>query len=100
MRSIPGITKPHQANLAVLKPNNAAQHIPDGYTFTRWVASMPWWTPLMILAVMALWPALAHAQSRYSTIQAFDALWRWMPFLLKSGFFFLISSDWSDHKTT
>jgi len=88
MRSIPGITKPHQANLAVLKPNNAAQHIPDGYTFTRWVASMPWWTPLMILAVMALWPALAHAQSRYSTIQAFDALWRWMPFLLKSGFFF------------
>ncbi|MEO0995207.1 MAG: amino acid ABC transporter permease, partial [Pseudomonadota bacterium] len=49
---------------------------------------LPWWSPFMVLAVAALWPTLAFAQSQYSTADAFDALWRWMPFLLWSGFFF------------
>jgi polar amino acid transport system permease protein len=88
MKSIPGVNAHPQSDMAVLKPYNGAKHVPDGYIFTRWVASMPWWTPFLILAVMAIWPALAHAQSRFSTVEAFDALWRWMPFLLKSGFFF------------
>ena len=35
-----------------------------------------------------IWPTLAYAQSRFTTGDAFDALWRWMPFLVMSGFLF------------
>ncbi|MFK7940907.1 MAG: amino acid ABC transporter permease [Roseovarius sp.] len=88
MKHIPGLTTPTRSDMAVLKPFDVAAHSPDGYIFTRWVAALPWWTPFAVLMTMAIWPTLAYAQSNYSTAQAFDALWRWMPFLLKSGFFF------------
>ncbi|MEM1299068.1 MAG: amino acid ABC transporter permease [Pseudomonadota bacterium] len=85
---IAGIDKPGQTDLAVLHPFDPRGVTPDGYIFTRWVAGLPWWTPFLIAGVAMLWPALAYAQTGYSTAQAFDALWRWMPFLLWSGFFF------------
>ena len=88
MKRIAGIDVPARGGMAVLKPFDVRKHVPDGYIFTRWVASLPWWTPFAVLIVMAIWPQLAYAQSRYSTAEAFDALWRWMPFLVKSGFFF------------
>lgn len=88
MRRIPGINVPARGGMAVLKPFDAQKHVPDGYIFTRWVASLPWWTPFAVLVVMAVWPQFAYAQNRFSTGEAFEALWRWMPFLIKSGFFF------------
>ncbi|WP_371227282.1 amino acid ABC transporter permease [Roseovarius sp. 2305UL8-3] len=87
MRRIPGINAPG-SDMAVLKPFDTKAHVPDGYIFTRWVANLPWWTPLVLLMVMAAWPSIAYAQSRFSTGEAFGALWRWMPFLLWSGFVF------------
>ena len=87
MKPIPGITSPARG-MAVLKPFDPAAHSPDGYIFTRWLAALPWWTPLMMLMVIALWPTLAYAQSQFTTADAFGALWRWMPFLLWSGFLF------------
>ena len=87
MKPIPGITSPARG-MAVLKPFDPAVHSPDGYIFTRWLAALPWWTPLMMLMVIALWPTLAYAQSQFTTADAFGALWRWMPFLLWSGFLF------------
>ncbi|MEO0624357.1 MAG: amino acid ABC transporter permease [Pseudomonadota bacterium] len=87
MRRIPGINAPAQG-MAVLHPFDIRKVTPDGYLAVRWVAGLPWWSPFMVLAVAALWPTLAFAQSQYSTADAFDALWRWMPFLLWSGFFF------------
>lgn len=87
MKRIAGINTPAKS-MAVLKPFDVQKHVPDGYIFTRWVASLPWWTPLILLAVMAIWPSLAYAQSKFTTADAFDALWRWMPFLLWSGFLF------------
>ncbi|MEO1139712.1 MAG: hypothetical protein AAFW87_09670, partial [Pseudomonadota bacterium] len=88
MKRIAGINAPRKGGMAVLKPFDIQKHVPDGYIFTRWVASLPWWTPFAVLALMAVWPQIVYAQGRYSTAEAFNALWRWMPFLIQSGFFF------------
>lgn len=88
MKRIAGINAPARGDMAVLKPFETEKYVPDGYIFTRWVANLPWWTPFAVLMVMAIWPQIAYAQSRYSTVEAFEALWRWLPFLIKSGFFF------------
>lgn len=88
MRRIPGLNAPARGTLAVMKPFDIAAHSPDGYIFTRWLASLPWWTPMLVVAAALLWPAIGYAQSSYTITNAFDALWRWMPFLLWSGFFF------------
>ncbi|MDE2791299.1 MAG: amino acid ABC transporter permease [Paracoccaceae bacterium] len=74
--------------MAVLKPFDVHRHVPDGYVMTRWLASLPWWSPFLVLSVMAIWPQIPLAQGRYGTGEAFGALWRWMPFLIKSGFLF------------
>ena len=88
MRIIPGLNHQSKTDLAVLKPFDPKAHTPDGYHFTRWVASLPWWSPLVIVLLMACWPALVYAQSNYELQDAFGALWRWMPFLIGSGFVF------------
>ena len=87
MKQIPGISAPAKG-LAVLHPFDVRRHSPDGYAFTRWVANLPWWTPLVLLAIMVIYPTVAFAQSKFGMSDAFGALWRWMPFLLMSGFLF------------
>ncbi|MGD1927178.1 MAG: amino acid ABC transporter permease [Paracoccaceae bacterium] len=87
-KRIAGVNAPSTTDLPVLKPFDIPAVTPDGYIFVRWVANLPWWTPVVVMLMAVLWPALAYAQSNYSTVQAFDALWRWAPFLLWSGFFF------------
>lgn len=87
-RTIAGVTGPATSDLPVLRPFSVAAVSPDSYLAVRWLASLPWWTPAFILLVAMLWPALAYAQGGYSTGQAFDALYRWAPFLVWSGFFF------------
>ncbi len=74
--------------MAVLKPFDRHRYVPDSYFVTRWLASLPWWTPFAVLTIMVIWPQVPHAQDRYGTGDAFGALWRWMPFLIKSGFLF------------
>jgi len=85
---IPGITLPDRTDLAVLKPFDVAAVSPDPLMLTRWVAGMPPWTPVAIMFAAVAWPAVAYAQSAYTMADAFGALWRWIPFLIKSGFFF------------
>jgi len=88
MRRIAGIAAPGQTDLPVLKPFDVRAHSPDSYIFVRWLASLPWYTPFLIMAVAMLWPVMSLAQSRYGMGDAFGALWRWAPFLVWSGFFF------------
>ncbi len=92
MKRIAGINAPApkhlRGDMAVLKPFDVAAHSPDGYIFTRWLAGMPWWTPFAMMVLVVLWPTIVYAQSGFTTGDAFGALWRWMPFLLTSGFLF------------
>ncbi len=86
MKMIPGISARARTDLAVLKPFDVKAHSPDAMGMTRWVAGLPWWTPVAILAFSLIWPAIAYAQSSYGIGDAFAALWRWIPFLLSEGF--------------
>jgi len=96
MKPITGVNRPVLGGMAVLKPFDVAAHSPDGYMFTRWLAGMPWWTPLLMLVVIGLYPSIAYAQTSFTTGDAFGALWRWMPFLLGSGFLFnVLISFWA-----
>ena len=96
MKQISGINTPVKGGMAVLKPFDINALSPDGYIFTRWLAALPWWTPLMMLAIIWGYPTIAYAQSGLSIYDAFDALWRWMPFLLLSGFSFnVLISFWT-----
>lgn len=88
MRRIAGISSRGSTDLPVLKPFDVRAHSPDSYLAVRWLAGLPWQTPFLIMAVAMLWPAVTMAQSRYGMADAFDALWRWAPFLVWSGFFF------------
>ena len=87
-RGIAGVTAPARTDLAVLKPLDFGSVTPDGFGLVRWVARLPWWTPVAVMLVAICWPVLAHAQGRYGTADAFGALWRWIPFLVGSGFVF------------
>jgi len=83
-----GITAPARTDLAVLKPFRPTSAGPDSMLLVRWVAGLPTWTPVALFAVALAWPAVAQAQDRYGYGDATEALWRWLPFLVWSGFFF------------
>ena len=96
MKKVSGIDTPVKGGMAVLKPFDIRAHSPDGYIFTRWLATLPLWTPLLILALIGVYPSIVYAQSGFSIDDAFGALWRWMPFLLVSGFLFnVLISFWT-----
>ena len=87
-RSIPGISPVSQnKNLPVLLPylaNYAGD--PEDLRFSRWlVSTSPLFLLLMILCA-CLYPMVAIAQSQYTMSQAFSTLWRWLPFVVGSGF--------------
>ena len=77
----------NQTDLPVLKPYN---YSPAGQAgdlkFSRWLAELPPQAFILFTLLACLWPAIAAAQSNYTNTQAFEALWRWMPFLVSKGF--------------
>ena len=88
VRGIPGVSRPAATDLPVLKPFDVRAHSPDAFMLTRWVASVPPSVPVALFGLALLWPAIAHAQDGFGMDDAMEALWRWMPFLITSGFFF------------
>lgn len=86
-RPIPGVGAPAATDLPVLLPvDRVRAAAPDAMLVSRWIAGLPPWTPAAIAAVALLWPLTARAA--YSYTDAFEALWRWIPFLVTSGFLF------------
>ncbi len=87
MKHIPGVTSAPTTDLPVLLPlDRTRARPPEAMMVSRWLAGLPAWTPLPLLALMLLWPLTAEAAYTYG--QAVDALWRWLPFLVKSGFLY------------
>ncbi len=86
-RAIPGVTAAAQTDLPVLLPFRA---VPAGgasdLQFSRWLASCNPWALGALIALAAVWPVAAMAQGGYTMARAFDALWRWLPFIVGQGF--------------
>jgi len=87
-RPIAGLNAPARTDLAVLKPFRPAAAAPDPMLAVRWLAALPPWAPLALMGLALAWPAIALAQTSYSYVDATEALWRWIPFLVTSGFLF------------
>ena len=84
---IPGLGAAARTDLPVLLPCAARgpDHAGD-LRFSRWAGSASPWMIVLVLALVALWPFAVAAQGGYTLDKAFDALWRWMPFLVTKGF--------------
>jgi len=90
-KSIPGINAQSQTEFAVLKPFNAnAAGAADDLLFSRWLASTPLWMWMLMITLVAVWPITGYAASSYTLTEAFQALFRWIPFIVTGGFFFNI----------
>ncbi len=90
-KPIPGINTAPSTNLAVLKPfTGKPAGEPDDLLFSRWLANTPAWAWLVMLALLLVWPLTSSAASTYTMTDAFQALVRWLPFIITGGFFFNI----------
>ncbi len=88
-KTIPGVNAKPTTDLPVLLPlNPRATMITDPVGFSRWVSGLPLWVWPAMVAIIFLWPAAALAQSNYTYTEAVAALFKWMPLLVTSGFFF------------
>ncbi|MEM9330841.1 MAG: amino acid ABC transporter permease [Pseudomonadota bacterium] len=88
---IPGVNAKPQTDLPVLKPFAArAAGEADDLLFSRWLVSVPLPVWLIGIALCIFWPQIAFASSGYSYADAFRALFKWIPFIVGSGFLFNI----------
>ncbi|MEM6482053.1 MAG: amino acid ABC transporter permease [Pseudomonadota bacterium] len=74
-----------RSDLPVLKPFRPRGTTYDEMYFVRWLASIPL---LWVVCIAIALPGLALAQSGSASLTAWSSLWRWVPFLLTSGFLF------------
>ena len=86
-RAIPGIGSASLTDLPVLHPVTRRM---DGPITTQWLAGLPWWTALLLMAPLLLWPFYVQAASKFTVMTAFGTLGKWIPFLFISGFLFNI----------
>ena len=89
---IPGLTATSTTDLPVMlnsapKPIHSAQSI----RFCNWLNGIPWWIPPSVFLIVLFFPVASRAQDGgFSVFDALAALWRWIPFLITSGFLFTI----------
>ena len=85
---IPGVNAKPTTDLPVLLPFNKERLADDPIGFSRMLAAMPVWVWPAMVSIIVMWPVVAYAQSNYTYTEAFSALFKWMPFLVGSGFLF------------
>ena len=85
--SLPGVNARASTDLQVMKPLRLSA---AGPTATQWLANLPWWTPILLMTPLILFPFYAQAAGKFTIVTAFATLVKWIPFLFKSGFLFNI----------
>jgi polar amino acid transport system permease protein len=85
--ALPGVNARASTDLPVMKPLRLTA---AGPTATQWLASLPLWTPILLMTPLVLWPFYAQAAGKFTVVTAFATLVKWIPFLFKSGFLFNI----------
>ncbi|NKB60679.1 MAG: ABC transporter permease subunit [Gammaproteobacteria bacterium] len=93
LKPIPGISQQQNASTArndlpVLKPfrySNPSGEF-DRILFSQWLGHLPFWKISAIFALILIWPLASFAQTGFNMVNAFEALWRWLPFLMSKGF--------------
>ena len=86
-RKLPGVERAASSDLAVMHPYRLPL---GGPSATQWLANLPWWTMLLLLMPLVLWPVYGHAAGKFTITTAFSTLTKWIPFLFMSGFLFNI----------
>lgn len=90
-RSIPGLSAPAATDLPVLHSHKELYTAGSPIGFSQWMAGLPLWLPFLLVFMALLWPLGVAAQSSDNNLAgAFEALFRWMPFLVFQGFVFTI----------
>ena len=90
-RAIPGLDAAAATDLPVLHSHRRLYSAQNELAFSHWLAGLPAWAPFALAGLVALWPLTALAQNEaFTTAKAFEALWRWIPYLVTSGFLFTI----------
>ena len=75
-----------QTDLPVLKPFYVP---PPAYaSASHWLANLPPYTGVLLLLPLLIWPFASHAAGEFTMFNAFEALFKWIPFLFTSGFLF------------
>ncbi|GEM_PF-5593564 len=76
-----------KTDLPVLLPCRArAAGEPTDLRFSHWLTSLSPQVLLVLTLFACLSPLVVWAQSGFTTTDAFAALWRWLPFIVGSGF--------------
>ena len=85
---IPGIEKnSKQSDLPVMLPYKAASSgDPVDLIFSRWIISSSPFVLFGLLFLFCIFPMVVIAQSKYTLVQAFNTLFKWLPFVVGSGF--------------
>ena len=88
LNHIPGISSnSQQSDLPVLLPYQGySAGKPEDLRFSRWLASSSPWVLFVIFLCVSLYPMVVMAQSKFTLEDAFYTLWRWLPFVVGSGF--------------
>jgi polar amino acid transport system permease protein len=75
-----------QTNLPVLKPFYVPP--PAHASASHWLANLPPYTGVLLFLPLLIWPFASHAAGEFTMFNAFEALFKWIPFLFTSGFLF------------
>ena len=85
---IPGIEKnSKQSDLPVMLPYRAVSSgDPVDLLFSRWLVSSSPFVLFGLLFFLCIFPMVVMAQSNYTLEQAFNTLFKWLPFVVGTGF--------------